>query len=112
MSAGAPEQVVRIEDVSRWYGNVLGLSGVELALQPGVVALLGPNGAGKSTLIKLVTGLIRPSSGTVSVFGEPPFANPRVHRRLGVVPEEEELRPSAPVKGSSRTSRSGSCAIA
>ncbi len=98
MSAEAPEQVVRIENVSRWYGNVLGLSGVELAVQPGVVALLGPNGAGKSTLIKLVTGLIRPSSGTVSVFGEPPFANPRVHRRLGVVPEEEGLRPSAPVR--------------
>ncbi len=90
--------VVRLEKVSRWYGNVLGLSGVDLAFEPGVIALLGPNGAGKSTLIRLVTGLIRPSTGSVSVFGEAPFANPRVHRRLGVVPEEEELRPAAPVK--------------
>jgi ABC-2 type transport system ATP-binding protein len=92
------EGIIRLESVSRWYGNVLGLSGVDLSFTPGVTALLGPNGAGKSTLIKLVTGLLRPSSGRVSVFGEEPFANPSVHRRLGVVPEEEELRPSAPVR--------------
>jgi ABC-2 type transport system ATP-binding protein len=90
-------EVVRLSNVSRWYGNVLGLSGVELAIGPGVTALLGPNGAGKSTLLRLVTGLMRPSSGTVSVFGERPFANPRVQKRLGIVPEEEDLRPSAPV---------------
>ncbi|MGH9319768.1 MAG: ABC transporter ATP-binding protein [Vicinamibacteria bacterium] len=90
--------VVRLENVSRWYGNVLGLSGADLTLAPGVTALLGPNGAGKSTLIKLVTGLIRPSSGAITVFGEQPFANPRVNARLGVVPEEEELRPAAPVR--------------
>jgi ABC-2 type transport system ATP-binding protein len=90
--------VVRIEKVSRWYGNVLGLSNVDLAFEPGVTALLGPNGAGKSTLIRLVTGLIRPSSGAVAVFGEKPFANPRVHRRMGVVPEEEELRPGGGIK--------------
>ena len=62
--------VVLLEKVSRWYGNVLGLSGVDLAFEPGVTALLGPNGAGKSTLIRLVTGLIRPSAGTVLAFGE------------------------------------------
>jgi ABC-2 type transport system ATP-binding protein len=90
--------VVRLENVSRWYGKVLGLSRVDLAFEPGVTALLGPNGAGKSTLLRLVTGLIRPSTGTVTVFGEPPFANPRVHAKSGVVPEEEELRPSAPLR--------------
>jgi ABC-2 type transport system ATP-binding protein len=90
--------VVSLRNVSRWYGNVLGLSGVELAIGPGVTALLGPNGAGKSTLLKLATGLLRPSSGALFVFGEPPFANPRVHARLGVVPEEEDLRPSAPTR--------------
>jgi ABC-2 type transport system ATP-binding protein len=83
--------VIELDAVSRWYGNVLGLSRVDLAFSPGVTALLGPNGAGKSTLLKLVTGLLRPSSGTVSVFGASPFANPEVHRRLGHVPEEEEF---------------------
>jgi ABC-2 type transport system ATP-binding protein len=90
--------VVRLEGVSRWYGNVLGLNAVELAFEPGVTALLGPNGAGKSTLLRLVTGLIRPSTGAVKVFGEEPFANPRVHERIGVVPEEEELRPSSSLR--------------
>lgn len=84
--------VVELRAVSRWYGNVLGLSRVDLTFAPGVTALLGPNGAGKSTLLKLVTGLLRPSSGTVSVFGAAPFANPDVHRKLGLVPEEEEFQ--------------------
>ena len=83
---------IALEAVSRWYGNVLGLSRVSLEFEPGVTALLGPNGAGKSTLLKLVTGLLRPSSGTVSVLGEPPFANPTIYARLGLVPEEEEFR--------------------
>lgn len=83
--------VIELEAVSRWYGNVLGLSRVSLTFGTGVTALLGPNGAGKSTLLKLVTGLLRPSSGAVKVFGEAPFANPEVCQKLGLVPEEEEF---------------------
>jgi ABC-2 type transport system ATP-binding protein len=84
---------VELQSVSRWYGNVLGLSRVDLSIGPGVTALLGPNGAGKSTLIRLVTGQIQPSIGTLHVFGEAPFANPRVARRIGVVPEEDGFPP-------------------
>lgn len=87
--------VVELADVSRWYGSVLGLSRVSLTFSPGVTALLGPNGAGKSTLMKLVTGVLRPSSGAVTILGESPFANPRTYDRLGVVPEEEELHAKA-----------------
>ena len=67
------------------------MSRVSLEFEPGVTALLGPNGAGKSTLLKLVTGLLRPSSGTVSVLGLAPFANPTIYARLELVPEEEEF---------------------
>ncbi|HSF17716.1 MAG TPA: ABC transporter ATP-binding protein [Vicinamibacteria bacterium] len=87
--------VIELRRVSRWYGSALGLRRVDLDFDPGVTALLGPNGAGKSTLIRIVAGLLRPSSGEVSVAGEPPFANSRVFARLGVVLEEGELRPQA-----------------
>jgi ABC-2 type transport system ATP-binding protein len=71
------------------------VSRVDLELDSGVTALLGPNGAGKTTLIRLVTGQLRPSSGELSVFGEPPFANTRVAARLGLVPEDDGFHPRA-----------------
>lgn len=85
-------RLIELKNVSRWYGHVLGLSRVDLVFDSGVTALLGPNGAGKSTLINLITGLLKPSSGAVSVLGESPFANPDVHRNLGLVPEEERFQ--------------------
>ena len=85
--------MVELHGVSRWYGSVLGLNRVDLALGSGVTALLGPNGAGKSTLILLITGQMRPNSGKLTVFGEDPFANPQVAARLGLVPEEDAVPP-------------------
>lgn len=55
---------LRVNKVSRWYGDVLALDDVDLDLGPGVTGLLGPNGAGKSTLIRLVVGLAAPGSGS------------------------------------------------
>jgi ABC-2 type transport system ATP-binding protein len=86
------DPVIELDAVSRWYGNVLGLSRVSLAFGAGVTALLGPNGAGKSTLLKLVSGLLRPSSGSIRVLGVRPFASSDVYQNLGLVPEEEEFR--------------------
>jgi ABC-2 type transport system ATP-binding protein len=85
------DDVIALENVSRWYGSVLGVNRVDLEFRPGVTALLGPNGAGKSTLLRIIVGVLRPSVGTVSVNGLDPFANPTVYRRLGIVPEEAEL---------------------
>ena len=85
--------MIQLRAVSRWFGSVLGVSRIDLTLGPGVTALLGPNGAGKSTLMRLITGQIRPSSGEVTVFGEDPFANPRVAARWGLVPEEDGFPP-------------------
>ena len=72
---------------SKWYGDVIAVNDVSFDLGPGVTALLGSNGAGKSTLMRLVTGQIRPSTGEVRVFGQSPFANPEVYKRLGYCPE-------------------------
>jgi ABC-2 type transport system ATP-binding protein len=85
--------VVELRAVSRWYGQVLGLAGVELAVGPGITGLLGPNGAGKSTLMKLIYGELRPSAGEVLVFGRPPFADPEVAARLGLAPEGDNFYP-------------------
>lgn len=83
--------IVSLEGVSRWYGDVLGVSRVSLSFDAGVTALLGPNGAGKSTLLRVIAGLLRPSAGRVTVRALDPFANPDVYEHLGLVPEEEEL---------------------
>lgn len=57
------------EDVSKFYGEVLGVNRVNLSLPPGVTSLVGPNGSGKTTLMNLMTGLIRPTQGKISVLG-------------------------------------------
>jgi ABC-2 type transport system ATP-binding protein len=57
------------EDVSKFYGEVLGVNRVNLALPPGITSLVGPNGSGKTTLMNLMTGLIKPTQGRVSVLG-------------------------------------------
>ncbi|MBW8487443.1 ABC transporter ATP-binding protein [Actinomadura parmotrematis] len=80
---------VRLEGVSRWYGDVVAVNGVSMTIGPGVTGLLGPNGAGKSTLIHMMGGFLQPSSGTVTLDGEPIWHNPQVYRRLGLVPERE-----------------------
>ncbi len=79
--------MIRLERASRWYGQVIGLNDVSCEIGPGLTALLGPNGAGKSTLLRLVTGQLRPTTGSVSVLGEQPFANTRVMAQLGYCPE-------------------------
>ncbi len=89
MNSGAP--LVSLKDVSRWYGNVVAVNGVSFDLRPGITGLLGPNGAGKSTLINMMSGLLRPSSGTVSVADVPAWHNPAIYRQLGLVPEREAV---------------------
>jgi len=81
--------MITLERASRWYGQVIGLNDVSCTIAPGITALLGTNGAGKSTMLKLVTGQLRPTRGSVTVFGETPFANPNVFKRLGYCPEIE-----------------------
>jgi len=69
-------------DVSKFYGEVLGVNGVSLRVQPGITALVGPNGSGKSTLMNLMTGLIGTTRGTVDVLGRSP-REPEAFRQLG-----------------------------
>ncbi len=81
--------IIATDHVSKWYGQVIGLNDVSVAIPPGVTGLLGPNGAGKSTLMKLITGQLRPSKGTVTVLGGPIWRNPRLFFRIGFCPEQD-----------------------
>jgi ABC-2 type transport system ATP-binding protein len=60
------------DDVSKFYGEVLGVNRISLSIPPGITTLVGPNGAGKTTIMNLMTGLIQPSSGRLSVLGLTP----------------------------------------
>ena len=86
-----PGPVIRVDGVSRWFGDVVAVSDVSFDVSTGVTALLGPNGAGKSTLLRLLCGLTAPSQGTVRVLGEDPRGNPSLYRRIGLVPQQEAV---------------------
>ena len=81
--------LVVADHVSKWYGQVIGLNDVSVSIPTGITGLLGPNGAGKSTLMKLLTGQLKPSKGSITVLGEGIWGNPRLFFRLGFCPEQD-----------------------
>ncbi|MHC4933603.1 MAG: ABC transporter ATP-binding protein [Planctomycetota bacterium] len=81
--------IAAFDKVAKWYGQVIGLVDVSVSIEPGVTGLLGPNGAGKSTFLKLLTGQLAPSQGTVRLLDEDPFRTPRIHRQVGFCPEPD-----------------------
>lgn len=75
--------LITLDNVSRFYGEVLGINRVTLSLKPGITSLVGPNGAGKTTLMNLITGLIRPSRGKIRILGISPSEPQKLFRFLG-----------------------------
>jgi len=72
-----------LDDVSKFYGEILGVNRVNLSIGPGITSLVGPNGAGKSTLMNLLTGLLRPTRGNISVLGIPTDRPEELFREVG-----------------------------
>lgn len=62
-------QLIVFDDVSKFYGEVLGVNRVNLSIPPGISSLVGPNGSGKTTIMNLMTGLIQPSQGSIEILG-------------------------------------------
>ena len=85
------EPTVTISGVSKWFGPKVAVSQVSCSFGPGVTGLLGPNGAGKTTMLRMLTGLIRPSQGEISVLGVWPRSKPSIYREIGLVPEESSV---------------------
>src|SRR5919108_1503739 len=80
---------VSTHDLTRRFGELMALDNVSLQIASGqFFGFLGPNGAGKSTMIKILTGLLAPTSGRIEILGIDLIANPvEVKRQIGVVPE-------------------------
>lgn len=74
---------VAFDDVSKFYGDVLGVNRVTLSIAPGITSLVGPNGSGKTTLMNLMTGLLRPTQGAVTVLGFTADEPEELFRRVG-----------------------------
>lgn len=78
-----PSQQIVFDNVSKFYGDVLGINNVTLTIPPGITSLVGPNGSGKTTLMNLMTGLLKPSRGTISVLGVSPDNPEELFRHVG-----------------------------
>jgi ABC-2 type transport system ATP-binding protein len=92
-AAPAMDRRVTFENVSKFYGDVLGVNRVNLSIPPGITGLVGPNGSGKTTLMNLLVGLIRPSRGKVSVFGLTPEDPEELFRHVGYAAQYDSFPP-------------------
>ena len=79
----SPDQLIVFDNVSKFYGEILGVNRVNLQIAPGITSLVGPNGAGKSTLMNLMTGLLRPTRGLITLLGIPTDEPELLFRRVG-----------------------------
>lgn len=75
--------IIETIELSKWYGQVMGVNDVTLKIGSGITGLLGPNGAGKSTLLKLMVGMLKPSKGMVKVFDKEVWNNTELKRIIG-----------------------------
>jgi len=83
LAPSVSEQMIVFEDVSKFYGEVLGVNRVDLRIAPGITSLVGPNGSGKTTLMNLMTGLLKPTNGRISLLGISPDEPEALFRKLG-----------------------------
>src|SRR4029078_2848491 len=77
------DQLIIFDNVSKFYGEILGVNRVNLQIAPGITSLVGPNGAGKSTLMNLMTGLLRPTKGTIKILGISVDNPEKLFRKVG-----------------------------
>jgi ABC-2 type transport system ATP-binding protein len=87
------ERRVIFENVSKFYGEVLGVNRVSLSIPPGITGLVGPNGSGKTTLMNLMVGLLRPSRGRISVLGMDPRRPEELFRHVGYSTQYDAFPP-------------------
>lgn len=85
--------MIVLTNVSKFYGEVLGVNRVTLTITPGITSLVGPNGSGKTTLMNLVTGLLRPTRGAITVLGTPVDHPDELCRMVGYCTQYDSFPP-------------------
>src|SRR5690242_12256495 len=85
------QPLIVVDRLTKRYGDVVALNGVSFGITEGITGILGENGAGKSTAIKILLGLLRPTSGSATVLGQNAFDNVGVRARVGYMPEHDCL---------------------
>ena len=90
---GTGMNIVAAEQLSKWYGEVIGLNQFTVNIGEGITGIVGPNGAGKTTLMRIMTGMIRQGKGHIEVLGEQPWNNTVLNAKIGYCPEHEVLYP-------------------
>ncbi len=81
--------MIELNQVTKLYDTVIGVNEISLSMQPGTYGLLGPNGSGKTTLINLILGQLKPTMGSVRLFGENPWRRSKLLRNVGHCPALE-----------------------
>ena len=90
--------MIEFNHLTKLYGSVIGVNDLCLELEPGAYGLVGPNGSGKTTLINLLTGQLKPTLGGLKVFGQDPWKDRRLLRRIGLCPATDVLYPNVSAK--------------
>jgi ABC-2 type transport system ATP-binding protein len=93
MMEAVAEQMIVFDNVSKFYGEILGVNHINLTIPPGITSLVGPNGSGKTTLMNLMTGLLQPTRGSISVLGTPPDKPEELFRKVGYCAQFDSFPP-------------------
>lgn len=83
--------IIKTQNISKWYGKVLGISDISIEINSGIKGLLGPNGAGKSTFLRIIGGQIKPNAGKVSVFNKDISKDYNIFKKIGYCPEYDSF---------------------
>ncbi len=95
----ATENILRIDNVTKAFGDFIAVDNISLTIPAKTIfGLLGPNGAGKSTLMRMITGLINPTKGEISLFGNLPPGSPKASANIGYMPQSPSLYPGLSIE--------------
>src|SRR5688500_312706 len=99
IASSSSDKMIVFDDVSKFYGEILGVNRVNLQIAPGITSLVGPNGSGKTTLMNLMVGLLKPTRGRIRVLGMSPNESEALFQKLGYCSQFDSFPRGATARG-------------